>query len=336
MAVVQLADIYQPVPFNAGVQEVATELNAFIQSGVMVNDDRIAQMANVGGMIGDIPFYNTLGTPEANYTTDNPASNSTPQKIGSGKQLYHKAAQHQSWSTMDLARELALQDPVGAITSSIGHYWAVMDQRRLIQSSLGVLADNIANDAGDMVYSVATDAAGAITDAERISADVVIEGAATMGDAKRNLAVIAVHSVVKKQMEKQQLISAIRDADNNIEFEVYLGKYRVIVDDEMPAIAGANRITYTSILFATGAIAYGEGSPMVASELERVASSGDGGGQDIIHSRKTNIILPYGTSFIAASVAGQSPTQTELAIAGNWDRVHARKNVNIAFIQTNG
>jgi len=243
---------------------------------------------------------------------------------------------HKSWSTMDLARELALADPVAAITAGIGGYWATHYEKRIIQSAMGVLADNVASDSSDMLFSVATDTAGAVTDGERIGSDAVVEGAATMGDAASQLSLIAVHSVVFKKMQKDNLITTIPNAQNNSFFNLYLNKYTIIVDDSLPAVAGTNRITYTSILFAAGAVAYGEGAPTMASELERKASAGNGGGQDILHSRKTAIILPYGTSFLAASVAGQSPTLAELGTAGNWDRVYNRKNVNIAFIQTNG
>ena len=337
MATVQLADVYQPVPFNQAVQEAAIERNNFLQSGVMVNDQRIAAMASVGGNTGDIPFYNALSTgTEPNYTTDNPAVNSTPLNNGDNLQKYMKAMQHQSWSAMDLARELSLADPLGAITGRIGHYWSVQTEKRVIQSAMGILADNSANDAGDMIYSIATDDVGAVTDAERISQDAVVEAASTMGDAKESLSLIAMHSVVAKKLEKQGLVTTEHDNQGLPLFQMYANRYRVIVDDSLPAIAGVNRITYTTILYGAGSVAYGEGQPQTPSELERVASSGNGGGETIVHSRRTEIILPYGTSFVAGSVAGQSPTQAELALAANWDRVYNRKNVNIAFLQTNG
>lgn len=302
----------------------------------MTNDQRIATMAGVGGSVGEIPFFKQITRDEPDYTTDNPGTNSTPAKIGGGKQLYHKANMHKSWSTMDLARELALADPVAAITAGIGGYWASHTQNRVIQSVMGLLADNVANDSSDMLFSVATDDVGAVTDAERIGGDVVIEGGATMGDAASQLSLIAVHSVVFKKMQKDNLITSIPNSDNTAFFNLYLNKYQIIVDDSLPAVAGANRITYTSILFAAGAIAYGESAPLKPSELERNPSAGNGGGEDILHSRKTAIILPYGASFLAASVAGQSPTLAELATAGNWNRVHERKNLSIAFLQTNG
>lgn len=336
MATVQIADIYEPVPFNSAVDESAIELNRFVQSGVLMTDPVVMEAANQGGSIGELPFYNPLDVSgEPNYTTDNPATLSVPDKITSGRQIYRKAFLHNSWSTMDLARELSLKDPFGAITSKIGQYWATQTQKRIIATAMGILADNIANDGADMRYSIATDDVAAVSDAERISAEAVILATDTMGDHKEGLAVIAMHSVIYSRLQRQNLISFIPNARGEINIPTYLGKI-VVVDDGLPAIAGTNRITYTTILFARGAIAFGPGSPMVPSELERVPGSGNGGGQTVIHSRRTDLIHPHGTQFLSASVAGQSATLAELNAAANWDRVVQRKNMGIAFLQTNG
>lgn len=200
---------------------------------------------------------------------------------------------------------------------------------------MGVLADNIANDSSDMLKSVATDNVAAVADAEKISAEVILDAAQTLGDHKDQLAVLAIHSVIYTTLQKQNLIDYIPNARGEGTFPTYLG-YRLVVDDSLPAVAGTNRITYTSILFASGALDGATGSPAMPSELERVANAGNGGGQDIIHTRQTKIIQPFGFSFLSASVAGQSATIAELATATNWNRVRARKNIGIAFLQTNG
>jgi hypothetical protein len=156
-----------------------------------------------------------------------------------------------------------------------------------------------------------------------------------MGDAKDALSAIAMHSVVYTTLQKLQLIAFIPNARGEINIPTYLG-YRVIIDDGMPAVAGTNRITYTTILFAAGSVGHGNGTILVPSEMERIPSSGYGGGQDIIHTRSSEIIHPFGFSFLSAAVAGKSATLAELATATNWDRKYQRKNIGVAFIKTNG
>jgi hypothetical protein len=334
MAVVQLSDVYNPLTFARREQEKQEELNAFLASGIMVVDPRLSAQASAGGNIGDLPFFKPLGTDEPNYSTDNAGSSSTPLNVTSSNSKWRLAGQNQSWSTMDLARDLALEDPVGAITGRIGKYWATTNERRLIQSAIGILANNVAADSSDMLYTIALDTVGPIDPAEQISAEAIIIAEQTAGDHQGMFGVIAMHSVPYHNLRTQGLIEFIRDADNNTLFTTFGGK-RIVLDDSLPAVAGSNRVTYTTIIFGEGAVTSGEGRVLVPSEIDRTAAAGDGGGQDTIFSRRSDIIHPLGFSFLSASVAGQSATLAELATAANWDRTWARKQIPIAFLQTN-
>ena len=334
MATVQIADIYNPLTFSQFADEAQIELNNFIRSGVMVPSPLVDAMATNGGNEGELTGFKPLGTQEPNYSNDNPGSTSTPQNTTKYTQRWRLASQNQSWSTMDISAELALKDPVMAITDKIGQYWATQNERRLIQSAMGVLADNVANDSGDMVINIATDDAGAITPDETISGDAVLDTLQTSGDHKMNYSAIALHSVVYTSLQKQNLIDFIPNARGEIVIPTYMG-LTVVVDDSLPAVAGTNRITYTSILFGAGAFVSGQGRVKVPSEMERKPDAGNGGGEEVLHSRRADIIHPLGCSFLSGSVAGQSATQAELADATNWNRVWERKNINMAFLQTN-
>ncbi|HHA19844.1 MAG TPA: hypothetical protein ENK70_09075 [Methylophaga sp.] len=338
MAEVRLAQVYEPTAFNAAVQEAATELNGFLSSGVLARDARIDEMVGVGGMVGELPNFNPLTNDEPDYVTDNPANLATPANIASGTQIYRLANQHKSWSTMDLARQLALADPLGAIANRIGHYWAVNSQQRVVSSSMGVLADNIANDAGDMVVDVSIAAGNSAVAANLINADAVIDAKATLGDNADSVTAIAMHSVCYTTLQKLQLIDFIPDARGEVSIPTYLG-LRVIVDDQLDVTAGGtNGFVYTSVLFGQGAFGYGTTPADQPSELERVANAGYGGGQDIIHSRFNEIIHPQGFAFLSSGIsAGVSATRTNLETAAQWNRIYTdRKNVPLAFLQTNG
>lgn len=338
MAEVRLAQVYEPTAFNAAVQEAAIEKNGFLASGVLARDSRIDAMVGVGGMVGELPNFNPLTNDEPDYVTDDPANLATPANIATGTQIYRLANQHKSWSTMDLARQLALADPLGAITNRIGHYWAVNSQQRVVSSSMGVLADNVANDGGDMVVNVSIATGDTAAAANLIHADAVIDAMATLGDAANNVTAIAMHSVPYTTLQKLQLITFIPDARGEINIPTYLG-LRVIVDDNLDVTpAATNGNIYTSVLFGAGAFGYGTTPAAQPSELERVANAGNGGGQDIIHSRFNEIIHPQGFAFLSSGItAGVSATRAQLDDAAQWDRIYTeRKNVNIAFLRTNG
>lgn len=331
MAVTQLADIYNPLVFNPAVDEKATELNAFIASGIMVGSPQLDAMASVGGNIGELPFHAPLSNSgEPDYTNDVPTDLSVPDKITTGKMLFRLASMHKSWSTMDLTRELALMDPLGAITSKIGGWWATQKERRVIAAVDGIIAENIAHDSGDMVNVIYSDVASPA--ASNIpSAEAILDAKQTAGDHQGMFSVVAMHSVTYNTLNKQNLIDFIPDSEGRVNFATYL-QMRVVVDDSLSVVAGTNSPKYTTLFFAPGAIDHGKGTIINPSEMERIPSAGNGGGQDIIHTRSADILHPYGFSFLSASVAGQSATIAELRLAANWNRVVDRKNIGIAAL----
>jgi hypothetical protein len=334
MATTQLADIYEPLTFRAGVDEAAIELNAFIQSGVMVENPAITEQAMAGGRIGEVPFHKNLDTStEPNYSSDDPDTSSTPKKITTGKMIWRLAAMNESWSTMDLTRELALMDPLGAIATKVGGWWATQKEKRLIQSAMGVFADNLANDSGDMINDIYSDVVSPAA-SNIISGDAMLDTRQTSGDRSLMYTACAMHSVTFNNLNKQQLIDYIPNARGEIDFPRYLNMV-VVIDDSLPVVAGSNSPAYITILFQEGAFDHGSGRVLVPSELWRDPAAGTGGGQDVLFSRSSDIIHPYGFQFTSSSVSDESATLAELATAANWDRVTDRKLVGIAFLRHN-
>ena len=336
MATIQISDIYDPLRFSTLAQERQVEKNAFIQSGVQVANSELSALCSQSGFSGDIDNIKPLTTGEPTYTTDDPTDILVPANLGTQEMKYRKAARAKSWSAMNLAQGIALQDPMIGVTNRIGDYWATDNQARLINSLSGILADNIANYDGDMVNNVATDAATAITDSEKASALNFIKTLELTGDKLDLLSAYAMHSSVYYGLYAMNLITFIKESEDS-SFATFQGK-RVIVDDSLVVVEGTNRPTYTSILFGAGAVHAGEGNmpKTLASEMDRKPDSGNGGGEDIIYSRRTDIIMPTGFTFTGSSLSGQSATYAELAAAANWDRVWDPKNIPIRFMKTNG
>ena len=339
MAQVQLADVYVPTPFNQGVQEAQTESNAFLQSGVMAISPQISALAAVGGVGGVMPEFQPLGFNEPTYSTDVPTDLLVPSKIESQEMRYRLASRNNAWSIMDLANDLALgpEKASGAISNRIGEFWANDEQSRIINSMIGIVNDNIANDNSDMVNDIGNYDAGAPVAADLASASAIIDAQQTIGDKQQtSFGAIAMHSVVYANLRKQGLIDTIRDADNNTLFEAYQ-TMRVILDDQMPAIAGANsRVKYHTYMFGTALIGAGNGVLSNPTEMDRSALAGNGSGQETIVSRQSTVLHPFGFDWLNASVAGTFATYAELALAANWNRVRERKNIPFAALITNG
>jgi len=330
MATTQLSDIIVPEAFTGYLVQNAMEKTALVQSGVLVPNAVINAQLTAGSDAFSVPFWRDLGNDEANVVNDDPASLASPKKIQTGKQFIRKAFLHQSWSAMNLASELAGSDALARIQDRAVAYWNRQLQRRLVASLSGVLADNVANDSDDMVLDIT----GAT--ANTFSPEAVIDAAGTLGDSMDTVTGIAMHSDLYRQALKSDLIEFVQPSTGSMRMPTYRG-LAVIVDDGMPKISdGAAGFHYTSVLFGAGAVGYGLTAPRTAegTEVENIPGAGNGGGQQILHSRVNLAVHPAGFAWVEGTLAGDSPTIAELGAAAHWDRVVERKAVPMAFLVT--
>jgi hypothetical protein len=191
--------------------------------------------------------------------------------------------------------------------------------------AMGVLADNVADDNGDMLVGDGT---------ANIDTPNFIDGQQTMGDRMANLNTVAMHSAIYSSLRKQNLIEFVRDADNNTMFRRY-GDLAVVVDDALPVdVSTPATPVYTSIMFGPGAFLYGEGNPKTPFEVNRNPDKGNGEGEERVYSRRHVAIHPNGFNYTGNQASGVSATRAQVEDAAAWDRVYDRKRVNMAFLQT--
>jgi len=115
---------------------------ALFQSGVVAKNGLIATQLRAGADSFTVPFWADLPDAEADITSDDPNTLSTPQKVGASKQVVRKSFLHQSWSEMSLASELSGSDALARVQSRVSAYWDRQFEKRVIASLLGVLASN--------------------------------------------------------------------------------------------------------------------------------------------------------------------------------------------------
>lgn len=345
MATTRLSDAVIPEVYADYQAENTPEKTAFFESGVVVRNEMLDTKAKTGGQEIQIPFWRDLdASVEPNASNDDPADMASPNKLGSGLQKARISYLNQGYSASDLVVELSGSDPMQRIRNRFGTYWQRQWQRRVIASAVGVLADNVANDGGDMVF----DGSAALWSRKAFTSAVF-----TLGDAFGQLSAIAVHSLAYKQMVDADDIDYIKDSQGNLTIPTFMGQ-RVIVDDSMPAISAGDpaTITTTAVLFGAGAFGYGEGDPEMPVEIERQARAGNGGSVETLWERKTWILHPFGYQFTGDDITNRanlrgrtgadttvdefSPLLADLRKAANWNRVVDRKNVPIAFLKIKG
>jgi hypothetical protein len=336
MATVQLADIIDVTVFQDLPAVNSPEKTAFYEAGIVLRNGLLDGLATAAGKTAELPFWNDIDpTVGPNLSNDNPASIAAAAKVTQGEQISRKAFLNKGLSATDLASEVAMGPrAMEHIRARVDTYWTRQWQRRLIAATNGVLADNIASNAGDMVKNIAAESIAAQTVDTKFNRNAFTDAIYTLGDAATLLRVIGVHSVVMAQMSKNDDIILIPDSKGQLTIPTYLG-LRVVVDDGHTVTAGSTSgFKYTSVLYGEGAFGYGDGAPLNGVEIEREASQGNGAGVETLWTRKTWILHPFGfqTTGVPAAV---SFSEAELGLAATWSRVVERKNVPLAFLITN-
>jgi hypothetical protein len=323
----RLSDVIVPEVFQKYMIRETAEKARVFQAGIMQNNAVVAAFLAGGGRTVNLPHWSDLytGSTTDNISSDDETVVATTTKMTATKDLAIRHNRNQGWSSSDLTAALAGDDPLKMVSSRIGTYWANQFDKMVVSVLRGIVADNIAANSGDMVK----DSTGST-----ITADLIIDAAATMGDADDRLAAIIMHSKTYARLAKLNLIDFIPDSDGKVRFPSYLG-YAVVRDDDCYQ---NGTITHT-YLVARDAFAWGEGTPNVPVEVDRFPAQGNGGGVEQIWSRREFCLHPYGYQWAIAApgsgMVGQSPTDAEMQAATAWTRVAPRKNVGIAALITN-
>tara|TARA_Y100000780_G_scaffold232359_1_gene262998 strand:+ start:5573 stop:6562 length:990 start_codon:yes stop_codon:yes gene_type:complete len=325
MATVRLSDIIEPAQFTNYIVQNTMQRTALAQSGVMTLNSVIGAQITAGADSFTVPMWLDLADDEANIVSDDPTVLATPKKISTAKQVVRKSFLHNSWSAMNLASEIGGDDALVRIQDRASAYWDRQLQHRLIASLKGVLADNLASDSGDMVLDIT----GETGDAAKFSAEAVIQATGTMGDAMQDVTGIAMHSDVYRAALKQDLIEFVQPSNGSMALPTFRG-LAVVMDDGLPVTAG----DYTTVLFGRGAVGYAVSAPRIAdgTEIENLPSSGNGGGQQILHTRLNVGVHPAGFTWKETAVVADSPSLAELADGTNWGRVVSRKATPLAYL----
>ncbi len=340
MATTKIADIIEPAVYLNYMQKEFPEKNAFIRSGILAPPPaEVQSQMNAGGSVIDMSHWDDLARGFPDIMSDDDASDATPDKITTLGDKAIKHYWHKAWSSMSLSGLVATgseKDPVRVALARMGAWWMKAEQKALIASTQGVIADNVASDSGDMVYSIYQDIASP-TAANRISKAAVTRARLTMGDHLSDLVAVAVHSKVYGDMLDNDDIDFIPDSQQPGEIPTFNG-LRVFVDDDMPVSTGfTNTPEYTTYLYGRGAFGYPAAGHDADYALERHRNpeKGNGGGETVLHARRHVLLHPRGVKFTNASVAAKSPVEAELADATNWDRVFERKLIRLAALLTN-
>lgn len=312
-----LNEIVEKLNQASYTNEQSIEVNDLYKSGVITTNAQIQSKASSGGKTVDLPFWVDLSKQEPNISSDNVGSRATPLVIEGKKQTARISQLNQAWTATDLAVERAGSNPIDSVRERLNDYWSEQLQRRLTASMTGIIADSIANHSGDLVK----DETG-----KAFNTKGFLRAAQTLGDHKKNLTALCVHSEIQTLMSENDLIQYIPDSQGNLVVPTFKG-LQLLVDDEVHN----DGTTFDCYLLGRSAFGAAAGSPNVPLETDRDALAADGGGNEVLVSRTSPIVHPMGYQWSESDVVGDSPTLAELRNPANWSRVMtSRKSLPFA------
>lgn len=319
MAQTSIADVVVPEVYDDYFMEASIYKSALWRSGIVANTPKMDEMLAGGAEQFSMPFWATNAVRDAESTPVVEDGDVTPGKIGTGKMMVRRQFREYAWSQNDVAAVLAGENPEQAVMELVEDFWNRNYQKFLFRSILGVMADNVANDSSDLVN---------VTGAA-IDSNSVIDTIGYFGDQTDGITAIAMHSIPYQTLQKANLIDSDPDNTQNIGWGTYLGK-SVIVDDMLIDT------TYVTILFKPGSFAFGSSfENYVPTEVDRDPAKS--GGRSLMYTRRVFLLHPTGMSWLEGSVAGDFPTNAEIQLDANWDRVVAGpKNCGFSVMRTTG
>lgn len=308
--------IFNPNVFEKYLRTLpSTKENSMINSSIFanVNKYRAKMSEQAGGYFITEPIKGRIGGTAQNYDGE------TDIVSNSRKTFYQSKVaigRDNAWGEDDFTEEITGTSFM-AEAGEVKEYWDEVKQGLVLSILKGIFS----MEGSDNFVDKHTYEVDGVLDADTCNK----AAQKALGDKKRGLKVMFMHSAVSTNLEGLQLLNFLKYTDKDgIERDLTLATYNgklVIIDDEMPAEVQEDGTTkYTTYMMGEKFFEFENVGVKVPSETARDAK-GNGGHTDLI-SRVRYVIVPTLISYIKASQATLSPTNAELEDGKNWELVN--------------
>lgn len=336
MAITKLTDHVAVKTFASVLEERIITNSKIRQSGLVTTDPRITAKAQSAGFEGVLPFWKRPAAGEATTMSDDESNKLTPAKVTQGQMTARMIQRALGFSAMDIADYVDNADALEYAYGEFARLWVGDEESTLLSIVKGILADNVANDSGDMLKNVSI-GTGSITAAQKMSVANIIEARKQLGDLGGQLTNLVAHSDVINNLRAAEPNAFVPASQTKLGLETYAGLNVVETDNLGIDTTVTNYSKYDSYLCGNGLFGYAAGSFGEQSLAQvRDELAGYGSGQETILTRRRYIMHPLGFTNKVAPSNSVSQTNTELGTAATWDRVVDRKAIPLVVVRTNG
>lgn len=254
-----------------------TQNNTILNSGLAVATNETAKLA-VGPRKASMSYILPLSTDDVNVSTDNINDIGDIGHMGAEKYFATRVDLNYGWGFTDVQQLVTQYSAKGGVAAGIATYWNAQ-YSKIMLSVLDAVSDldtrlTYTADAEDSLYK-----------------QLIMASAHNTGDFQDGYNIALVNPADYAAMRVDQKNTFIPGAQTVSRFDEYAG-FRLIKSTKVKA--------GTMYVARSAAFGFGVGTPdpMVATEFQRLPDRGDGGGADILWSRRSVVIHPQGFSFI--------------------------------------
>jgi len=340
MALDAISDLWVPAVWTAGIREAMLKRASLLTSRAVITSPTLAAFLAGPGQTINIPHWKDL-TDQANAIQAENSATST-QVIGGNKQVAVALNRRTGNGIEALAAmhtgntaESALENLFGAIAdrqAKQAQTSLVYALRGFCTTAAAAIVNNIAHeDTDDTVDS-----------ANYIDGDTIIDAAALLGENSDVLegGVIMLHPVIEAALRKQDSNAFVQASiDGGILLPTYRGMQIVRSSALTRAGTGSPATTvYETYIMSPGSIAYAaKPQSNRIGDTAALLMEGDASkNNQSLYDYTRFGVHPNGAKWVGTP-SGESPTNAELATAGNWNLAfQTASRCGFAQILTNG
>lgn len=321
--ITKILDTITPEQYTQYTNYHSEQHSAFIQSGIMVPTPTLDATIQGGGLLVTMPEWGQTALTDQVLNEDDAIETG---KVQAKKQVAPVLYRGTGASYTDLAAIVSGSNPATQILNDFADYTLMSDQSIMQSIIKGLFAKGTGANKGALLDSHVSDQSEAQNPV--ICPEMVIDARSILGTSRSKLTVIALHSKVKAELEKQNVQTKhyIPASESKAGFDTYLGM-RVVEDDTLIPVNGV----YETYLYATGAFGRNTATPndMVTFETDRDKSKG----RNMLYVRRARVIHPFGLEFTNDTTTGLTPKNADLAIAKNWKKVREDKKIGLICLR---
>lgn len=339
--ITQTADVYVPTLWMQALAERQARYPSLINSGAVMRSTKLTEIASGPGKSVDLPFWKDITDQDEAIQVENTAP--TDQKITSGLMVGTILNRVWSGAASALSAQVSGTDPAGEMVSQLVPGRDKRRQKSMLATLRGAFNSLGANGAAaallanrlDYFDETGTDA----TSDQILNADMIILAKPLLGELSDQLqsGCIWLHPDVLASLEIADKESFKSGVQSGLPFTIrtYRG-IPLFTSSSLVRAGTTNGKVYETYILGAGVIGMGEKPQATGQDVASLQFFVDPTKNNTQIFDRTRYMFHLNGMKWVGTPAGQSATDTELAVGTNWECVYtSTERVGAVCIRTN-